>query len=220
MMAIQGGKPMKADLAQGSQAIVEGQDSREAMVQTMQTFYQENFASIYRFVYSKIGHREEAEDITSDIFLKAVRGVDIRRSPRSRQKWVFQIARTTLADYWRAHFRKGGSPSSLDELVEAGWEVSAEEEESEVGSRPTERVQEILLVLPQSYRDVLTYRFLLHRSVKETAACMSRSAASVKILQFRALKRAGQARTGCGRDDGERSRRLVMTSWEMQQHGR
>lgn len=143
-------------------------------MQTTQTFYQENFAPIYCFGYSKIGNREEAEDITSDIFLKAVRGVDTRRSPLSMQKWVFQIARTTLADYWRAHFRKGGSTSPLDELVEAGWEVSAEEEGSEVGSRQAERVQGILLVLSQSYRDVLTYRFLLHLSVKETAARMSK----------------------------------------------
>jgi RNA polymerase sigma-70 factor, ECF subfamily len=158
--------------------------------QAMQAFYQENFALMYRFVYSKIGNREEAEDLTSDIFLKAVRGLDTQRSPLSRQKWVFQIARTTLADYWRAHVRKGGSVRSLDELLEAGWEVPAEEQGSEVGSRWAERIQRILLALPQSYRDVLTYRFLLRLSFKETAARMSRSEASVKVLQFRALKRA------------------------------
>ena len=97
---------MKAGLAPASQAIVEGQDSRDAIAQAMQTFYQENFAPVYRFVYSNIGSREEAEDSTSDIFLKAVRGVDIWRSPLGMWKWVFQIARTTLADDWRAHFRK------------------------------------------------------------------------------------------------------------------
>jgi RNA polymerase sigma-70 factor (ECF subfamily) len=126
----------------------------------MQTFYQENPGLIYRFVYSNIGNREEAEEITSDIFLKAVRGVDTERGPLSMQKWVFRVARTTLADYWRAHSRKGGwSTSSLDELVEAGWQGPLEEEEMEVGSRPTERVQGMLLAVPQSDRDVLTCRF-------------------------------------------------------------
>ena len=61
-----------------------------ASVQAIQTFYQENLGLIYRFVYSNIGNREEAEDITSDIFLKAVRGVDTERGPLSMQKWVFQ----------------------------------------------------------------------------------------------------------------------------------
>lgn len=197
-MTIQSVRQTKGDLAPAGQATVEGQDSREAAVQAMQTFYQENFALIYRFVFSKIGNREEAEDITSDIFLKAVRGVDTRRSSLSIQKWLFQVARTTLADYWRAHFRKGGLTSSLDELVEAGWEGPAQEQGSEVGSRPTERIQGILLALSQSYRDVLTCRFLLHLSVKETAACMSRSEASIKILQFRALKRAADLEQDVG----------------------
>src|ERR1700694_829436 len=138
MMAIQDGKQTQADLPPAGQATVEGHDSREAAVQTMQAFYQENFAPMYRFVYSKIGNREEAEDLTSDIFLKAVRGVDTRRSPLSLQKWLFQVARTTLADHWRAHFRKGGTTSSLDELVEAGWEGPAKSRRARSGAgRPS-----------------------------------------------------------------------------------
>ena len=82
--------------------------------------------------------------------------------------------------------------------MEAGWEGPLEEEEMEVGSRPTERVQGMLLALPQSYRDVLTCRLLVHLSVKETAARMSRSEASVKILQFRALKRAADLEQDVG----------------------
>ena len=41
-----------------------------------QTFYRENIGLIYRYVYSKMGNREEAEDLTSQIFLKAVRGLN------------------------------------------------------------------------------------------------------------------------------------------------
>src|SRR5712691_5561774 len=147
-MGTQHGKQTKADPAPAAQVTDRAQDSQDAAAQTMQTFYQENFALIYRFVYNKIGNREEAEDLTSDIFLKAVRGVDIVRSPQSMRKWVFQVARTTLADYWRALFRKGWPISSLDELVEAGWEAPAEEGRSAFGSGPTERIQGILLALP------------------------------------------------------------------------
>jgi RNA polymerase sigma-70 factor (ECF subfamily) len=161
---------------------------REEDVQQFQTFYQENLGLIYRYVYSKVGNREEAEDLTSQIFIKAIRGVDTERGPQSMQKWLFQVARTTIADYWRVYYRV--SVSSLEELLEAGWEGPAEEESTAVSSRPTERVHRILQALPEHYRDVLTCRFLLNLSIKETALRLGLTEANVKVLQFRALKRA------------------------------
>ncbi len=164
--------------------------SREAGidVQDFQTLYEEKFTLIYRYVFSKVGNREEAEDLTSEIFLKAVRSIDQERSPQTIQYWLYQIARTTLADYWRAYYRE--STSSLDELLEAGWEVPAEELSNPMSSVPAYRVQRLLQALPEHYREVLTCRFLLNLSVKATALRMGRSVANVKVLQFRALKRA------------------------------
>ncbi|HYK83929.1 MAG TPA: sigma-70 family RNA polymerase sigma factor [Ktedonobacteraceae bacterium] len=157
-------------------------------MQEFQTFYQENLGLIYRYVYSKVGNREEAEDLTSQIFIKAVRGVDTERGPQSMQKWLFQVARTTIADYWRVYYKV--STSSLEELLEAGWEGPVEEEQTAVSNRPIERVQRILAALPEHYREVLFNRFLLNLSIKETALRMGLTEANVKVLQFRALKRA------------------------------
>ncbi len=157
-------------------------------VQEFQSFYQENLSLIYRYIYSKVGNREEAEDLTSQIFLKAVRSVDAERGPQSMQKWLFQVARTTIADYWRAHYR--ASVSSLEELLDAGWEGPFDEEALVVSEAPTERVQHILQALPIQYREVLTCRFLLNLSIKETALRLELTEANVKVLQFRALKRA------------------------------
>jgi RNA polymerase sigma-70 factor (ECF subfamily) len=160
-------------------------------VQEFQTFYQENLGQIYRYVYSKVGNREEAEDLTSQIFIKAVRGVDTERGPQSMQKWLYQVARTTIADYWRAHYRV--SVSSLDELLEAGWEgPPVEEEPAIISSRSVEYVQRILQALQENYREVLTCRFLLNLSIKETAFRMGLTEANVKVLQFRALKSAAK----------------------------
>jgi len=157
-------------------------------VQEFQTLYQEKFGLIYRYVLSKVGNREEAEDLTSEIFLKAVRSIDQKRSPQSIQTWLYQITRTTLADYWRAYYRK--LTSSLDESLEAGWEVSVEEESTPRSSIQAYQVQRLLEALPEHYREVLTCRFLLNLSVKATALKMGRTVANVKVLQFRALKRA------------------------------
>lgn len=156
--------------------------------QEFQTFYQENLSLIYRFVYSKVGNREEAEDLTSQIFIKAVRGVDTERGELSMQKWLFQVARTTIADYWRSYYRI--SVSSLEELLDAGWEGPANAEETVFNVGPTERVQRILQALPEHYREVLHCRFLLNLSIRDTALKMGLSEANIKVLQFRALKRA------------------------------
>lgn len=94
--------------------------------QAFQSFYRENLGPIYRFVYSKVRNREEAEDLISQIFIKAVRNIDRAQNPQSIRSWLFQVARTTIADYWRTYYRR--ATSSLDELLEAGWEGPAENE--------------------------------------------------------------------------------------------
>ena len=156
--------------------------------QEFQRLYQEQAAPVYRFVYSKVGNREDAEDLTSQIFLKAVNGINQERSPQSMQKWLFLVARTTVADYWRAHYRL--PTHSLDALLETGWEGPAEAEPIASSERPLERVQRILHALPARYRKVLICRFLLKLSLRDTAVSMGTTVATIKTWQFRALKRA------------------------------
>ena len=104
------------------------------------------------------------------------------------QYWLYLIARTTIADYWRAHYRR--PTRSLDALLEAGWEGPVDEELTAINIESARRAQQLLQALPEQYRKVLTCRFLLNLSIKATAVRMGVSVANVKVLQFRALKRA------------------------------
>jgi len=160
------GKLGKSHLATAGARVPRG----EEYVQEFQTFYQENLGLIYRYVYSKVGNREEAEDLTSQIFLKAVRDLDLSREAYSTKTWLFQVARTTIADYWRVHYRV--TTKSLEDLLEAGWEGPAEAELLARSERSVEWIQRILQALPERYRKVLIYRFLLKLSVKDTAVSM------------------------------------------------
>lgn len=157
-------------------------------VYDFQALYQENLGPIYRYVYSKIRSREEAEDLTSQIFVKTIRGVDNKRDKQSIRKWLFQVARTTIADYWRAYYR--GPTSSLETLLEAGWEGPTEDEQVAIDSEQIDRVNRILQALSDRDREVLTCRFLLNLSIRETALRMGITETNVKVLQYRALKRA------------------------------
>jgi len=100
------------------------------------------------------------------------------------------VARTTIADYWRVRYR--GAASSLEDLLEAGWEGPAEEEPAvaAISSGRADRVRHLLQALPEHYREVLICRFLLNLSIKATALRMGLTETNIKVLQFRALKRA------------------------------
>lgn len=172
----------------GASAVTDG-----GGVQSFEALYTRNVAAIYHFIYSKVGNREEAEDLTSQVFMKAARGIDPQRQEQSVQAWLFQVARTTVADHWRDFYRHRAD--SLERLLEAGLEVSAETVAVPVRP-PDDRVQRILAQLPPRYRDVLTHRFLLNLSIRETAERMGLSEANVKVLQYRALHRAAAFELG------------------------
>jgi len=154
-----------------------------AEIQQFEQLYQEHLERIYRFVYSHVRNREVAEAQTSHIFLKAVRGLGLERSAHRSTAWLFRVAHTTIADYWRAYYRQAAH--SLEELVEAGWEGPVDADLPLVRSRAADRVEDILQTLPERDREVL-----LHLSVRETALSMGVTETNVAVMQYRALRRA------------------------------
>ncbi len=164
------------------------QQMEESGIHDFQTLYEENFVNVYRFVYKNLRNREEAEDVTSQIFLKALRYLDPEQNSQSARSWLFKIAHTTIADYWRSHYR--ASVSSLDVRLEIGLEEPVEEVILGTNELAAERVYNLLEALPERYREVLRCRFLFNLSIRETAATMRISEANVKVLQYRALKYA------------------------------
>ena len=91
--------------------------------------------------------------------------------------------------HWRAFYRLRAD--SLDDLLDAGWESPLDDIRTSP-ERVEERANRILKRLPARYQEVLTYRFLLNFSIRETAEKMRLTEANVKVLQFRALKKAGR----------------------------
>lgn len=155
--------------------------------QSVQAFYQAHVGLVYRYVYQSVRNRQEAEDLTSEIFLKVVSGLDETRGARSAKYWLIELTRTTLADYWRARARI--STCSLESLLDGGWEGPLEEPPA-LSNTAAEQVQRLFQALPAPYREVLTCRFLLHLSYRDTALRLGLTVANVKVVQHRALKRA------------------------------
>lgn len=147
--------------------------------------YESHVARIYGFVFSHVGNREDAEDVTSQVFVKAYKNVDRFEGRGSLENWLFQIARMAVADFWRDHYRRPAVPLAENWDAEAPRSV---EELDTVGR--AERVKRLLANLPANYREVLEQRFLLRSTIGETARALGITEANTRVLQFRALRRA------------------------------
>jgi len=149
--------------------------------------YRTHVRSLYLFIYSKVGNREAAEDLTSEVFVRALTHLDPSRDEHSIIAWLYRVARNAVADYWRA-----GSRVRVIALDEARLTRPPAAEGTHRDQ--VKRATAILERLPDNYRAVLTYRVLEGLSVAETAGRMGTSEGNVKVLQHRALKRAAELR--------------------------
>ncbi|TMG35100.1 MAG: sigma-70 family RNA polymerase sigma factor [Chloroflexi bacterium] len=147
--------------------------------------YQTHVTAIYQYVYSRVGNRPDAEDLTSQVFMKAIQGMRADVSVPELRSWLYKVAQTTLADHWRQYYAE-----DLTDLGEDVGRAPAARENQEA----TLRVDALLASLPDTYRRVLELRFLRGYSVRETAHELGLSEVNVKVLQFRALNRAGRER--------------------------
>ena len=151
--------------------------------------YDDHVVGIYRFIYARLGNRPDAEDLTAQVFMRAVEQLDTTRAPGQIASWLYRVSQNAIADYWRAFYRL---PLVGADHVAPGWEpvdLSRDlPEEQNDGS--TARVEALLGRLPANYRRVLELRFLRRLSVAETASEMGISRGNAKVLQYRALRKA------------------------------
>jgi RNA polymerase sigma factor (sigma-70 family) len=143
--------------------------------------------SVYHFLYSRLGNREDAEDLTSEVFLKATKQLDSARAEASVAQWLFTVARTVLADHWRRYYRTGATVE-LDEARVS--EMPGASQSPDLSAESAKLVTDVLDALPPRYRMVLEFRFLRSYTIEETAQAMSLSAGNVKVIQHRALSKA------------------------------
>jgi RNA polymerase sigma-70 factor (ECF subfamily) len=170
----------------------------------LHTAFQENAAAIYRFVYAKVGNREAAEDLTSVVFLKAVRLLAADRSGDSIRSWLYATARTTVADYWRERALDARLTDEIAEgLLFCGTDTAEETR------RTRGRAQRILDSLPEREREVLRLRFLHGFDARRIGSALGVTPGHARVLQLRALRRAASslqstadapAKTGAGEE--------------------
>lgn len=151
--------------------------------------YRDNVDRVYRLMFAKVGNRPDAEDLTAEVFVAALRPLRVSASVGEVRAYLLATARTALAGYWRRTL--GREVTTLDEEIPDT--VFADQP---VRSQVPDRVAAILAALPEKYRRILELRFLDACSVREAAAELGISVTNAKVLQYRALRLAAQVEQG------------------------
>lgn len=147
--------------------------------------YDHYLPRIYRFVFLKIGRREEAEDLTQQVFLHSwqhMSGYQSMGYPFSTL--LYRMARNAIID----HIRTRKNPISL-ESIKYDPPVDQEIERHADITLDMHHVQSALHSLTQEQQDVILMRFVDDLSNKEIAEILEKSEGTVRIIQHRALKK-------------------------------
>lgn len=141
--------------------------------------YRRYVYQVYAYVSRRVGAREEAEDITSDVFRHALENIktfEWRGAPFAA--WLIRIAAHRIIDRWRSTAREIGKPIADDpkDVRMADIEQRA-------------ALFQLVKRLPEDQRRVVMLRFVEDKSIREIAQALGRSEGAVKQLQFRALEK-------------------------------
>ena len=148
--------------------------------------YDRYFPQIYRFTYSRVRDQSLAEDVTSEVFFKALRNIKrYTYSGHPFSSWLYQIALNAVADHYR-------SPSGKEVELEEGAGMPSKEPAvvDEVVRRDrSRRVWAAIDHLPQHQRTAMILKFSEDKKIEEIAVIMGKSAGAVKLLLHRGVER-------------------------------
>jgi RNA polymerase sigma-70 factor (ECF subfamily) len=144
----------------------------------------EDLAFVYAFIYRRVGNREDAEDLTQEVALKALHRLRRDRPLAAVRGYLVATARSVLATFWTQRL---GMP--IGELRE---DIGTQPDEAPRSNQAEEEVERVLSLLPGHYRRLLELRFLRGYSTKDVAKELNTTVGAVKVMQLRALRAAAR----------------------------
>jgi len=181
--------PPQLQLLDSERRIRRRPGSANVLPPDFEQWFNDHRASVYRYVRFRVATREAAEDLTSDVFLKALRS--IRRYDPSRsapRTWLVRIARNAVTDHLRSLRRRGSLHVSLDRVPDLVSGAPSQEERM----LREERIQALLngaQLLREADQEILSLRYGAGLGNQEIADALEVSPNAVAVRLHRALKR-------------------------------
>ena len=145
--------------------------------------YDRHFQQIYRFVYSRVREQTAAEDVTSEVFIKALKAMPrYQDTGRPFAAWLYQIAVNAIADRYR-----GQRPSQpLEDFHDLSVSGPALEEQAAQRDE-IRRIWTIVEELPPQQRTALVLKFQEDMKIEDIAVAMGKTPGAVKLLIHRGV---------------------------------
>ena len=160
---------------------------KEAFVKTYDLY----FDQIYRFVYFKVSSREEAEDLTSIVFLKTWGYVQDKsiKDYNTLKSLLYKVARNSVID----HYRKKSSQAEQLSIDSGKMEIDLPDTNQDIHKNleiadDYSQIKESLLELKEEYREIIVMRYVNELSIKEIALSLNKNRGNVRVTLYRALK--------------------------------
>jgi RNA polymerase sigma-70 factor (ECF subfamily) len=146
------------------------------------TIYSQHYDPIFRYLYGRLGSKEEAEDLASQVFLEALKSIDSfadRGKPLGA--WLYGIARNLANNQFRSQRKRGESDALRDDDVEDSKAI--------VGDPQAASLDLIAGIseLTKEQRETLLLRFYVGLSAKEVAVMLGKTEQAIYALQVRAV---------------------------------
>jgi len=152
--------------------------------EALEALYLLHFDRIYSYLHMSVGNRHDAEDLTTQTFLKMLEAIGrFRWQSAPFSAWLFRIAHNLAMDHFRATRR--WQPEEDVPEPEGAEESSAEEAALEAIGRQS--MLELIEGLSHEQQQVLTLKFVFSFSNGDVATILDKSEGAVKSLQHRAL---------------------------------
>ncbi|MEQ8673657.1 MAG: RNA polymerase sigma factor [Aggregatilineales bacterium] len=178
------GKPYQQFLTQSQQE--DKADSLNAQTTVSRDFsavYEAHKLTMYRYVLARVGHVQDAHDITAQVFLKAYQNAATYREDSPVLHWLIGIARHAIID----HYRRARTELPLELVQQLPHDAPPIEETVENRLR-LKRVAEALNSLSEDRREALTLRLFAGLKNQEIAGVMGKSADAVAMLVHRGVQ--------------------------------
>ncbi len=156
------------------------------------SFYDQYVEKIYRYIFFRVGSEFQAQDLTSEVFLRCWRHISNSatieiKNPRA---FLYQIARNLLADFYR---QKDKGPLSLEEISDKSFaDKNVNFQNKAEQTMQFEEVKNALFLLNTDYQEIIIWRYLDELEIKEISEILDKSEGAVRVLISRALSNLKQ----------------------------
>jgi RNA polymerase sigma-70 factor, ECF subfamily len=184
--------PMAEDTAAAPPRATATREELKALVEraqqgdrsALEELYLIHFDRIYSYLHVTVGNRHDAEDLTTQTFLKMLESIGrFRWQSAPFSAWLFRIAHNLAMDHFRAN--KRWQPEEEVPEPDPGDGSAAEEEALEAIGRQS--MLELIEKLSHEQQQVLTLKFVFNFSNAEAATILDKTEGAIKSLQHRAL---------------------------------